>query len=187
MPYLTSDKKVFESVHFMGSLGEEKNDILLKAKVGVPNPTGRSETFCICAVEMQAMGCSVTAMEAPGYYDTIYNGIISHNRKQLEDNIVNLLINNSPMEYEDTLSYIKNNFSESQIAMEWEQLLASNLDDYLHPIYPIANKRYRYKWFKECLRMLKTICPYMYNSKISVEAVLNKISKNPDYKLTYHP
>ena len=187
MPYLTSDKKVFESVHFMGSLGEEKNDILLKAKVGVPNPTGRSETFCICAVEMQAMGCSVTAMEAPGYYDTIYNGIISHNRKQLEDNIVSLLLNNSPKEYEDTLSYIKNNFSESQIAMEWERLLSSNLDDYLHPIYPIANKRYRYKWFKECLRMLKTTCPCMYKSKVSVESVLNKISKNPDYKLTYHP
>ena len=53
------------------------DDILKNIRVGCPNPTGDSETFCLSAVEMQAMGCVVAAMEAPGYYDTFFNGHIS--------------------------------------------------------------------------------------------------------------
>lgn len=187
MPYLTNKGKILASVHFMGALGEEKNEILLKAKVGVPNPTGKSETFCICAVEMQAMGCSATAMECPGYYDTIYNGKIAKNKIQLEDNIVDLLLGDAPKEYEETLAFIHANFSENVVVSDWEKLLVSNLENSLHPIFPITHKQYRLKWLKEVLRLLKQKFPYFYRNKATVEAVLNKLVRNPNYKLAYHP
>lgn len=187
MPYLTNNGKILDSVHFMGALGEEKNDILLKAKVGVPNPTGKSETFCICAVEMQVMGCSVTAMEAPGYYDTIFSGKIAKTQHQLEDNIVELLQDGAPKEYEETLDFIRTNFSEMVVIKDWEQLLCSDLENYLHPITPFSNMTYRFKWFKEGLRLLKHKFPCLYGGKASVEAILNKIVRNPNHKLAYHP
>jgi len=187
MPYLTCNGKILDSVHFMGALGEEKNDILLQAKVGVPNPTGKSETFCICAVEMQAMGCSVTAMKAPGYYDTFFNGKIANNRLQLENNIVELLLEDASKEYDETLAFIKANFSENAVVKDWERLLCSDLEANLHPILPFSHKTYRFKWLKEGLRLLKCKFPYLYGCKVSVEAILNKIVRNPDYKLAYHP
>ena len=62
MHYLCKDDEILPSVHFMGDMGVEKNKILLQTKVGVPNPSGITETFCISAVEMQAMGAVVTTI-----------------------------------------------------------------------------------------------------------------------------
>lgn len=74
MPYLTDRSgQIIPSVHFMGKMGDEKNEIIKKTKVGVPNPSGASETFGITAVEMQSLGCHVVTMKCPGYLDTVMN------------------------------------------------------------------------------------------------------------------
>lgn len=187
MPYLTENGKIMDSVHFMGALGEEKNDILLRAKVGVPNPTGKSETFCICAVEMQAMGCSVTAMEAPGYYDTIYNGKIAKSEKLLEDSIVELLLSKAPKSYEETINFISKEFSIETTICDWETLLISNMNSPLHPISPIIHVFYRLKWLKELIRVVKKTFPWLYKGRVSVESVINKIARSENYRLAYHP
>lgn len=187
MPFIIKNGNILPSVHFMGAMGEDKNEILIKAKVGVPNPTGKSETFCLSAVEMQAMGCSVTAMKAPGYYDTIYNGNIVKNKQGLVDSIVNLLLGKAPKSFDNTLEYIQNNFSTKTIAEEWESFLISDMSTYYHHILPIEHLSYRYKWLKEILRVMKNCCPVLYNIKPTIESVYNKFTRNPYNKLSYHP
>ena len=72
MKHITNDNQVLPSVHFLGVLGEEKNDLLLKCRVGVPNPSGNTETFGFTAIEMQSMGCNITTMKCSGYLDTVF-------------------------------------------------------------------------------------------------------------------
>lgn len=154
MAYL-ADKNgnILPSVHFVGNLGVEKNDILARTKVGVPNPTGLTETFCISAVEMQAMGAAVTAMESPGYYDTIINGVIVKNRKELARSIITLLkAKEAPLTFESTCQTIKKLFSIDEVIKDWERLLLGDFQTHIHPVFPLRNSRYHMKWLKSCLR-----------------------------------
>ena len=185
MKFLTDDKgKILSSVHFSGKLGNEKYDILSKTRVGVPNPTGKSETFCICAVEMQAMGCSVVAMSASGYYDTFYNGKIVRNKRQLVDTIIRLLVGEAPKRYNDTLNYINQNFSIEVVVKRWRDLL----DDLSKKVgnerkceESYTNKAFRFKWVKIINRKLMQWCPCLYYKPI--EYYLQKMNRNPDYSL----
>lgn len=170
--YITDENGIINSVHFLGTLGEEKNEILMKSKVGVPNPLGRTETFCLSAVEMQLMGCSVAAMEAPGYFDTLYNGYMVKDKKQLEDAIVKLLLADAPIDYDSTVEYMKTNFSVEVVVAQWEQLLKSDLKHRINSIYPIKNLLYRSKWLKELLRIVKNICPPLFKLRYNVETHL---------------
>ena len=96
MPYITQNGKIIDSVHFLGILGDEKYSILEKCKVGVPNPSGVSETFGYTAVEMEMMGCQVTTIKCPGYMDTVFNKKnLYNNTDQLSKYIIKLLIDNS--------------------------------------------------------------------------------------------
>ena len=158
MRYLTdSHGEIIPSVHFMGKMGEEKNSIILKSKVGVPNPTGNTETFCLSAVEMQYGGCAVTAMSAPGYYDTFVNGEIVSNQRKLVKSIVSLLLSSeSPRSYTDVSRILENKFGIEIIVDQWESFFlngTSNKQKYI--VEPIVNGRYRLKWLKERLRILK--------------------------------
>ena len=183
MPKLTDEKgNILPSVKFYGNLGCEKYDIMCKAKVGVPNPTGSTETFCISAVEMQNMGCTVTAMKAPGYYDTFFNGIITkRSKKAFAQSVVKLLKSEDPIQsYSEAVDRIQNNFSIESVLKEWEELLITNVNGnyHLHKISPLVNKSYRLKWLKEIIR----IC-HMAGKIPSVEALLLKM--NTIHKLVY--
>lgn len=161
---LDENGNIDSSVHFLGKLGLEKYDILMNSKVGVPNPTGKGETFCLSAVEMQLLGCTITAMESPGYYDTVVNGILVKNNGELKQSIVSLLTKESPIvDYESTLKYIKDNFSIESVIKDWEQLLLGDFRTHIHPIKPLFHPNYRLKKFKEYIRILKTkkYCPKM--------------------------
>jgi glycosyltransferase involved in cell wall biosynthesis len=153
-PLLDENGECLTSVHFLGNLGEEKYDYLLNSKVGVPNPTGATETFCISAVEMQYLGCSVTAMSAPGYYDTFFNGIITkRSKKSFARTLIKLLKSEKPVgPYSETVERLQANFSIDSVAQEWENLLNGDIKKHIHPVCPISNKRYRLKWLKELRR-----------------------------------
>lgn len=170
MPYLTNaDGTILNGVHFMGNLGLEKNDILAKTKVGVPNPTGMTETFCISAVEMQAMGCTVTAMAAPGYYDTFINGRIVSNKKKLTASIIDLLLSDTPLtSYEHTLDIIENKFSIDTVVSEWEKCLSGVYKELYNENFEIVNKDYHLKRLKLLLRKIKLKCSY-FNKMMNVE------------------
>lgn len=158
MPFLTKAGKILPNVHFMGKMGYDKNEILLQAKVGVPNPSGITETFCISAVEMQAMGELVTTINYPGFLDTIRNGKIYRRREDLAKNVIELLGRGHNDNYEETMSFFDKNFSYQAVVSKWERLLRDGMSERRR----IENKWYRLKWLKEIKWRLSGIFPIVY-------------------------
>lgn len=158
MRYLSKNDEIIPSVHFMGNMGHDKNDILLQAKVGVPNPSGITETFCISAVEMQVMGELVTTINYPGFMDTIKNGILYRNKKNLAKNVVRLL-KSANRNYEETMNFFEKNFSFDAVVREWEMLLCNRICGREEKI---SNPFYRMKWMKELKRILGKKYPIFY-------------------------
>lgn len=158
LKYLSKDGKILPNVHFMGMMGKEKNDILLKTKVGVPNPSGITETFGISAVEMQMMGAKVTTIKCPGYMETVVNGTLYSKRKSLADNVVALLKDNES-NYDKAIQYFEENFSLNAVARQWEYLF---LNGFLLKDTNLYNPCYRAKFLKEWMRRLKQFCPILY-------------------------
>lgn len=122
MEPLTSHGKLLPSVHFLGVLGKEKYDVLSKCKVGVPNPSGVSETFGYTAVEMQLMGCLVTTIKCPAYIDTVYQTCnLYDDADKLPAFICKLLLLNDN-KCSETRKFIEN-FSVDRITKQWIDLL----------------------------------------------------------------
>lgn len=171
MPYLTDKQgNILPSVHFMGKLGEEKNELLLNTKVGVPNPLGTTETFCLSAVEMQAMGCYVVGMKVPGYLDTFLHGRVVNSKNQLYKAIVTaLLATSEKRKYDDYMADAIGQFSIDTVINDWEHLICNV--SRVHPILPLRNKYYRLKVVKEYIR-IHPILRYCYMPFSCLERVL---------------
>jgi len=190
MPYLTHSvdgkQEILPSVHFMGILGKEKNDILLKAKVGVPNPSGFSETFGISAVEMQSMGCCISTIRCAGYLDTVVNGVLYHRRDELADSIVSLLRSDGG-DYAATLQYILSHFSQQAVAQEWERFILESLPsgEWLH-VPAMKNGDFENKYRKERLRQLKRKMPVLYGMIPTVD-FMTRIQDKLLRRNTCHP
>lgn len=121
IPYITDNGNIMESVHFLGIMGEEKYEVLAHCKVGVPNPSGESETFGYTAVEMQLMGCQVTTIKCPAYLDTVcIKSNLYTNVDELANNIIDLLRNNS-YNFDKTAEFLQN-FSIDAVLSEWYKL-----------------------------------------------------------------
>ena len=123
--YITdTEGKLLPSIHVMGIMGAKKNDILRITKVGVPNPSGESETFGISAVEMLLMGCMVTTKKCCGYLDTVNcYGLLYSNTKSLPQHIIQLLKNPIQIEHKQLFNELKLKFDFNTIISEWERLL----------------------------------------------------------------
>lgn len=151
MKYLTLDGQIMNSVHFLGILGAEKYDVIAHCKVGVPNPSGLTETFGYTALEMQAMGCEVTTMECAGYVDTVRNkSRLYRNANDLAKNVIMLLLNDKENSYDDTLKWITANFSCDVVCDQWQKLLLSDLQSPAS-VFPV-NNNFHGKYIKEIIR-----------------------------------
>ena len=170
---LTKYGELLPSVYFHGLMGEEKNEILAQTKVGVPNPLGTGETFCLSAVEMQMMGAKVAAMECCGYMDTIYDGVLCKSRDQLADSIIEALLSDS-YDYEGALSYFKQNFSQTLFIEKWEALLSGGF-----PSTDVMDRHpdFRHKKVKKLLKKIKTRFPLL-RCVPALEVVKNYFDQN---------
>ena len=183
MPYLVSNNRIMPSVHFLGILGEEKNDVIAHCKVGVPNPAGESETFGYTALEMQSLDCKVTTIKCPAYLDTVKDKECLYNHeKDLADYVIRLLKDDCETKYDETIDWIKAKFSTEVICKEWLNLLTSDL------MKPAAvqnvNNNYHMKYFKEAIRIMTPLCikqnlpslERLYRLKYRIKALL-KVEK----------
>lgn len=181
MPYITDENgKILDSVHFMGVLGKEKNDILLQTKVGVPNPSGITETFCISAVEMQLMGARIATYKSPGFMDTVRNGILGTRRSQLADNIISLLRSDFT-DYHEAMNYFETTFSPDIILNKWENLLSGEDEK----VDLGRNIGYRFKWIKIVMRTIKKRSRFLGRKIPMVERVLLYIERKIHGPVTY--
>lgn len=169
MPYLLDEGgNIHSSVHFLGVLGNEKNDVLGRCKVGVPNPSGLTETFCITAIEMQLLGCSLTTIRHHAYLDTVFNKEYLYTRDtQLAEYIVKRFESSSD-EYEEVYNFIAKRFSTERSLRRWQDMLC-RLDN--TSIEPYSGYAYHYKWLKAFLLRLKIACPF-FNVLPSVEGAI---------------
>ena len=182
MKYLTKDGKLLPGVHLVGMLGKEKMEILGKTKVGVPNPSGLTETFCLCGVEMQMAGARIAAYRCAGYLDTVRNGTFFKKRSQLSDCIIKEL-KGKDNDYDSAIEFLNQKFSQDVIVGDWERLLKECIPQgtHLHDIYPLSNSSFQLKWLKDRLRVLKSRFPALY-ALPTVDSMVSFWEKI-DYKL----
>lgn len=163
MPYLTDDKgNILPSVKFWGVLGEEKNDILKHTRVGVPNPSGVSETFCITALEMQAMGCVVTTIDFGGFRNTVYRktGVLYKNPKDLAQHIVEQL-NVEDNDLDGFYDYMEHYFDFEKVAKDWVELFHS-LGKKNNTLCYSNERGYFLMGLREWNRRVKSALPFGY-------------------------
>lgn len=180
-PLIDGNGSILPSVHFMGKMGADKFDILLRTKVGVPNPSGITETFCLSAVEMQASGARVATINYPGFMDTVKNGILYSRRNQLAESVISLLLRDDTV-YDDAIAFFETNFSYEAVISRWESLLIGKGDNELFTSIP--NLSYRLKWVKELRRIVSHILPLCYKLPIT-ERVLLFVERKVKGRYTY--
>lgn len=118
--------EIDKDVYFFGSLGgKEKLDIISKAKVGVVNPTARTETFGISAIEFEALGIPVVTKAKNGLIDTVKNkrtGILINNKSNLSRSIIKILKDKNNMNYrisKEAIYFVNKSFDIYNISSEW--------------------------------------------------------------------
>ncbi len=125
--FLNSDPTSAKKVLFHGNLGLSKYDILAKSRVGVVNPLGTTETCCVSAVEMQALGLPVCT----GNYESLKtsvldknSGLLSNNEKDFVQNIINIYKNKILFNdlSKGAIANAKFNFSFNKIVIEWYEI-----------------------------------------------------------------
>lgn len=177
MHYLVDEEgEIIPSVHFMGLMGQEKDEILLNSRVGVPNPTGLSETFCICGIEMQLAGCLLTSMKCPGYLDTFCSDttLLYSSISRLPNNVVKLLRSYDSAKIEEAINFVDQNFNLDSIYKEWESLFTNHIWDGTHVHSPkVTFLGYRLKWLKYANRYLKKIVPFGYRMIPTIEDLIS--------------
>lgn len=169
MGYLTDGDKLLPGVHLMGIMGNEKFDVLRQTKVGVPNPSGLTETFCNSGVEMQLMGAVIASRKCIAYMDTVINGTLVDDPNQLADAIVKELRSTDDA-YDKTRQYIEEHFSSEVFATQWERLFNEVIPRgiKLHDDLPLVNPDFEGKKWKERMRKLKMRHTWLYSVLPSV-------------------
>lgn len=154
MPFLIdTNGNILPSVHFMGRMGAEKAQIIKRTKVGVPNPSGDTETFGIGAIEFEIMGCEVVTRRCCGYLDTVYNkrNLYKPRKAKILAKYVVKALKYPTIQTEEFYNNIKQKFDIRQTVAEWERLFEalengkSKIHDFNHDI---PNLTFRWKWVR---------------------------------------
>lgn len=165
MKFLTDkDGKILPSVHFMGRLGLEKNDILKKTKVGVPNPLSKTETFGLGAIEMQTFGCCVVTSQSCGYLDTVVHKKNLY-RFPWAICLASKVIRNlrSPnFDFDHAYDEMKSKFDAHDIATQWVHLFYSLSQGKcrIHNLDYVPNRFYRLKWLRVLMQRVNSRIHY---------------------------
>ena len=166
LKFLTdSDGNLLKSVHFLGKLGEEKNNYIRNTSVGVVNPTGITECLPMSVLELSSFSIPVVTKNAWGYPDVILNGrtgLLYRSERRLSSSITKLLLDrNYNIELGNNAKlFIMNNFDIEKISLKWIDLLNNKND--LNAFSQRVSKPY----FNQ-MKHLKIINRYLY-SKLGV-------------------
>lgn len=135
MKYLQDrDGKLVDSVKFMGILGGEKEEIYEKTYVGIANPSGFTETFCLSAVEFEAHGIPVVTYKGYGLLDTVIcgeTGLTSKWGKKQADYIIRLLKDEKENRElgQGAQQYVKRCFAPEIVLKKWVELIHDVTDN----------------------------------------------------------
>lgn len=184
---LDENGNIMPSVHFMGVVGPEKTDLFHKTRVGVVNPTARTEICPISVLEMAACGIPVVSRKKNGMPDVIENkvtGILTKKgSKDFCDAVITLLNNNELNEKlgGEAKDFINKKFFPDTIIKQWRSLFVDTLYGKM-PLYdaPSANYTNNYKYLRILNRKLRMMPIMRYLPSLAwvecrVKALLNSI------------
>lgn len=163
MPYLVDEHgKILDSVTFWGKLGKEKEKILARTKVGVPNPAGTTETFCLSAIEMALWGARIVSRKYVGLIDTVKPelGVLFSSEKNFKKLLIQELLSTND-QHKLAWGYIYQHYSSDVIDRSWFSFFMDllNRTSFYSNISPI-NSHYNLKNIREINRRLKKILPF---------------------------
>ena len=182
MPGLTEpDGSIMPSVHFLGVLGAEKAEVIQKTCVGVVNPTGRTETFGISALDFESLGVPVVTIGKGGFLDTVIDkntGLLYWKTNKLAENVVKLLKDREKNNQYGTAGIQLSKYFEPQkIIEQWHELFEMVSQD-KKPTYrvPTSFLETNLKKYRVFNRKIKNICGIEYPlSVIGAETAARKI------------
>lgn len=163
------------SVHYMGTMGNEKEDLYKDTAVGVANPTGKTETFCLSAVEFEAHGIPVVTYNGLGLLDTVKNGrtgICVRSVGECRDAIIKLLrdkeLNNKLGREASTFAI--EHFSAKYIIPKWFDFFANEFGNKTPDVFSYKNYHDDLKW----LRFLNSCCKKILGIKggVSIQGIV---------------
>src|ERR1700722_12172157 len=141
-------------VTFHGKMGIEKYDVIGRAMVGLPNPTGFTECCPASVVEMSGGGAAVVALRQWGMCDTVLDevtGYLCRDDREYVARVISLFANPSTARSMGVAGqrFVKDTFSYAVIIERWERLwnevLGSAVPSYsIPPIigrYPLRKLR----------------------------------------------
>ena len=182
MPGLIDEKgNVLPSVHFLGVLGTEKNEIIQRTCVGVVNPTGRTETFGISALDFESQGVPVVTIAKGGFLDTVIDGqtgLLYGNTADLATKVTQLLQNEVVNEqYGRAGIELSKQFAPERIIKKWNELFHSVMEDVSLPYQkPDSFFEVNLKKYRILNRKIKDAIKIEYPmSVIGVETLARKI------------
>lgn len=181
--YITdNDKNILDSVKLCGKLGVEKLSIYKRAAVGIINPSGRTETFGLSAVEMEMTGIPIVTYKRASYPDIIEQGqagYLCKTRREFRRRIINLLKDRElNWRMGVTAKYIVNHkFDVLSITKQWCQLFEDILKN-KKVEYKISFNLsfYDMKWFRNINRKLRLFFP-IFPSLIWLDVVNDRCNE----------
>lgn len=137
-------------------MGIEKRQVLLETAVGVVNPSGKTETFCMSAIEMEQMGIPVVSYKGHGLLDTVINkttGFLVKTDDKLSDSVIKLL--KDPVlrkKMGNAAEIYSKKFICSEIVPKWKSELNGILGD------KAASIRFSHRFMLDDAKWLKWYC-----------------------------
>lgn len=175
--------KIKDNVHFMGVVGgKEKLELMKKSCVGVVNPTGKGETFCIGAIEFEALNVPVVTIRKYSLVETVgdkITGLLFKNDREFVKNVVALLNDNDLRESieKNGNEFVKNKFDLDNIVNQWYNLLLDVYNDVEQKQnLQCDNMWNNRKWLREINRKIQKLLPFM-PSVLWYESLPGKVKK----------
>ena len=178
---INEDGSIKSSVHFMGVLGEEKNEIIKKTSVGIVNPSGKTETFGISALDFSSMSIPVVTIAKGGFLDTIIDektGLLYKKYSDFPKKVIELLENTEKNKTlgENAKAYATE-FCPDEIIKEWYDLIIKVKDDKNMPFIQPENHYLRdFKLIRILLHNFNSVSKYKHAiSMIGIESRIKEI------------
>lgn len=164
MKYLLDDKgEIIPSVHFLGLVGSEKINYFQKTRLGIINPTARTEICPISVLEMASCEIPVVSRNKNGMPDVIINGetgILIENSSDFCSAVVKLLLDDelNVCYGKAAKSFVQKQFNPQIIAEKWHNLFVDTKNK-LYPPYqrPTCNYKNNYKYLRILNRNLRKL------------------------------
>jgi glycosyltransferase involved in cell wall biosynthesis len=162
--YLRNDPAKY-GVVFHGKMGPEKYEVMGRALVGLPNPTGYTECCPASVVEMSGCGAAIVAQRQWGMCDTVVDGVTGYlcrDDREYIERVISLFKNPETARSMGVAGqrFVQDSFSHAVVCEQWTRLLDDVIGS-VAPKYETPSPVGRYP-----LRSLRTVNRRLHSTRL---------------------